>query len=288
MIIHPLPIIFGLSLLTAACDFPFPDKQEKAGMESFNDGSPVIATANRVPITEEMLNFYQAQTQPSTGDKEALEQLIDLELARQDGEKRNFDKNNAIQLQLYHHRRVVLAAAAAERQLLRHPISEEEVKALYDESSLASNQYKVRHILVKDENEANILIAELDKGADFSELARRHSADPSGNGGGNLGWLSTRQMSSPFSAILPYLRKGEFTRQPFKSKHGWNIIILDDVREGTLPAFEQIETQLRTDIRNQRLHDYRNKLRRNANIEIMQPPASASSATASDAEGRSP
>jgi len=91
-------------------------------------------------------------------------------------------------------------------------------------------EYKARHILVKEETEAVAIIAELDKGGDFAELAKTKSTGPSGIQGGDLGWFSSDQMVPPFSEAVDKLEKGSYTKTPVQTQFGWHVIILEDKR----------------------------------------------------------
>ena len=157
-----------------------------------------------------------------------------------------------------------------------NPVSDEELKKIYQEQAPSGDEYKARHILVKEEDEAKTLIVELDNGADFSELAKQHSTGPSGKSGGELGWFSPKQMVAPFSEAVAGMEKGAYTKQPIKTQFGWHIIILDDTREASPPPFEQLKPQLQAFVQKQRVQAYITRLRESATIEIKeQPPAAA-------------
>eukprot|EP00347_Sterkiella_histriomuscorum_P013085 403366080 len=65
-------------------------------------------------------------------------------------------------------------------------------------------QYDVSHILVKDQKTANDIEAQLKKGANFADLAKKYSTDPGSKAnGGELGW-SIYYYSSQDSIWLPY------------------------------------------------------------------------------------
>ena len=56
------------------------------------------------------------------------------------------------------------------------------------------------------------MIAELDGGADFEELAREKSTGPSGPSGGDLGWFPPDRMVPEFSQAVVVLANGEYTK----------------------------------------------------------------------------
>ncbi|MEA2079809.1 MAG: peptidylprolyl isomerase, partial [Pseudomonadota bacterium] len=250
-----------------------------------NDTSPVLATVNGSPITEGVVELYEQQLQarrpgnPAGQDRMAiLEEVINLELARQGGEAQGLDKDTKVQLQIDQQRRAVIATAAIQRELEANPVSDDELKKIYQEQAPSGAEYKARHILVKEEDEAKKLIAELDQGADFSELAKQHSTGPSGKSGGELGWFSPKQMVAPFSEAVSGMEKGSYTKQPVKTQFGWHIIMFDDTRDATPPPFEQLKPQLQAFVQKQRVQEYIARLRKEATIEIKEQPAVADQA----------
>ena len=81
-------------------------------------------------------------------------------------------------------------------------VTDEALHKRYDElvkSFVPTDQYQAAHILVKTEDEAKAIIAELDKGGDFAAIAKEKSLDPgSAAKGGDLGFFDPAQMVKPF------------------------------------------------------------------------------------------
>lgn len=72
---------------------------------------------------------------------------------------------------------------------------------------------------------------QIQKGANFAELAKKHSQDKgSAKQGGDLGYV-TRGVEEKFDNAVFALKKGEVS-QVIKSKSGFQIIQLDDIRSG--------------------------------------------------------
>lgn len=93
-------------------------------------------------------------------------------------------------------------------------------------------QTHVRHILIKtnelvSEDEARrrllALKERLDNNADFAELARLHSEDPSSVRGGDLGWVSPRDTVPEFERAMDRLKPGEVS-EPVRTQFGWHLI----------------------------------------------------------------
>jgi len=286
-----LTLALAMAGTLTACDKPAgTGKAAATATPAVTDTSKVLARVNGTPITENTLTLYQQQRQGrapgGNQDRKAiLEEIISLELVRQDGEARGVDKSPEVQAQIAQQRRAVIASAAFQKQLESNPITDEELKALYDEKTQAGNEYKARHILVDDKAKAESLIAELDKGADFAELAKEHSTGPSGKSGGDLGWFSPKSMVKPFSDAVVGMEKGSYTHEPVKTQFGWHIIKLEDTRKTTPPPFEQVKPQLQMMVRNQRVQGYISQLRNKADIQIVETtPAPAAAAPAMNHE----
>ncbi|WP_299074991.1 peptidylprolyl isomerase [uncultured Paraglaciecola sp.] len=79
------------------------------------------------------------------------------------------------------------------------------------------------HILVKDKNLAEKLKVELDKGANFHQLAKTHSTCPSGKKGGDLGEFSPGTMVKAFDNVV-FKKEILTVHGPIKTKFGFHLI----------------------------------------------------------------
>ncbi|TVQ36786.1 MAG: hypothetical protein EA356_05135 [Geminicoccaceae bacterium] len=131
---------------------------------------------------------------------------------------------------------------------LQDAVSQEKLRARYDELAaepgFSYEQVRARHILVREEDEALELLAELEAGADFAELAREHSIDPGATNGGDLGYFVREQMVEPFASAAFALEPGAFSEAPVETQFGWHLIKVEDRRTVT-PSFEQLVPELR-------------------------------------------
>ena len=118
MKLHHLTLALGLTALIGGCDqVPLAPKQDNSAA-AVSDTSAVVATVNGAPITEQGLAVYQQQrhsrrpNDPTGQDREAvLEELINLELARQAGVEQGLDEKPDIALQIDQQRRAVIEAS---------------------------------------------------------------------------------------------------------------------------------------------------------------------------------
>ena len=95
----------------------------------------------------------------------------------------------------------------------------------------------VRQILVSDENTANMLLTQINDGADFAKLAVEKSTSSSATSGGEMGWRNLADLPSLFSYALKNRKKG-YISPALKSGSGFYILKLEDKR-GDLVRFEE-------------------------------------------------
>ncbi len=79
------------------------------------------------------------------------------------------------------------------------------------------------HILVKTQEEAERLKQQLNKGANFQELAKKHSLCPSGKKGGDLGEFRSGQMVKPFDDVV-FKKALLEVHGPVKTQFGFHLI----------------------------------------------------------------
>jgi peptidyl-prolyl cis-trans isomerase C len=80
-----------------------------------------------------------------------------------------------------------------------------------------------RHILVPTKEDCEKLKTQIVAGADFAELARKHSQCPSGKQGGSLGEFRQGQMVPEFDKVVFSDEVGK-VHGPIKTQFGYHLI----------------------------------------------------------------
>jgi len=163
----------------------------------------------------------------------------------------------------------VLAGAFVQNYAKTHQVSEDALKQEYEKLKvrLGSKEYKVRHILVEDENAAKSIAAKLKKGGKFDKLAESNSKDVgSRDKGGDLGWSVPANYVKPFADAILNLTKGQVS-EPVQSQFGWHIIKLEDVRELKIPSLEEGKADIAKNLLRQSIQQAIADLRTKAKIE---------------------
>ncbi len=152
----------------------------------------------------------------------------------------------------------------------KNPVTDAEAKAEYDKfkAQATGTEYRARHILVENEDEAKALIAQIKGGAKFEDLAKAKSKDPgSGENGGDLDFAKPENYVPEFSKAMTALKKGEMTETPVKSQFGYHIIRLDDTREAQFPDFEGVKPQIQQRLAQVKLQKFQEDLRKGAKTD---------------------
>ena len=172
-------------------------------------------------------------------------------------------KENRIAAQLNLQRSSILAQAVASEILANIQVSEEELQVEYREQLRLSPplQFKARHILVESQGEATDIIAQLNGGADFQELAKERSTGPSGPNGGDVGWFAPNQMVQPFAAAVQAMEDGQFSEQPVQTQFGWHVILREESRETEPPTFDSARDSVRLAVQQKKFQSHMEELR---------------------------
>lgn len=129
-------------------------------------------------------------------------------------------------------------------------------------------EIRARHILLKSEEEARKVIAELDKGGDFAELAREHSTGPSGPQGGDLGFFGRGRMVPAFEKQAFDLAPGAYSKDPVQTQFGWHVIKVEEERRTEPPSFEQVKWAVRDRVLNARYEELIAELEKTYPVEV--------------------
>jgi len=155
---------------------------------------------------------------------------------------------------------------------IKNETKEEKIKNFYNNYLKSFQKYKeanASHILVKNKEEANAIIKKINDKSKFSELAKTHSTGPSGKNGGNLGWFGPGQMVKEFEQATFALEKGKVSQEPVKTKFGFHIIKLNDIRDAKPKKLDEIKKNIIDKITKISLSNLENKIRTNQEITII-------------------
>ena len=138
-------------------------------------------------------------------------------------------------------------------------VTEDDVKAYYEQSKaqyVEPEKRRVSHILIENSEDddaakakAESLLAQLNQGADFAELAESSSDDiVSGEMGGDLEWIERDVMDPVFEdAAFALENKGDYS-DVIASEFGYHIIKLTDLQAQQVKAYDDVKADLRAEL----------------------------------------
>lgn len=134
-------------------------------------------------------------------------------------------------------------------------VSDDEKRSYFDanENSFNGERVKASHVLIDTreiETDAELEEArqkiggikkEIDKGADFAEMAKKHSDCPSAEDGGDIGFFQRKgSVVEEFAKVAFSMKVGEVS-EPIKTEFGYHIIKVTDREEGKDVSYEDVE-----------------------------------------------
>lgn len=205
--------------------------------------------------------------------------------------------DRAIAEKLHEDPAVKMSIALAERQALAQAyvmkqaeaaVTDEAVQAWYDERKVqfGKPEVKARHILVKEESKANELMAQVEGGADFAELAKANSTDTgSAVKGGDLGWFAKDKMVPAFAEAAFEAEAGKVVG-PISTRFGFHIIKVEEKRDAT--PLEEVRPQAVDAIKQETVRAFTNEVKTGMKVEKMGEYADKAAPPIDPAHGGAP
>ena len=181
----------------------------------------VVATVNGDPIrmsdvaaaAQSLPPNVAQQVPPQVLFGKLIDQLVSRRALLIEARKQGLDKDPAVQKQMQAAADQVLQGIALQRAVLPK-VNEDAIKAAYDKQYAGKPgepEIHARHILVDSEAKAKDIIAQLEKGAKFEDLAKKYGdpKDAATANGGDLGFFKKGDMLPEFSDAAFKLKPNE-------------------------------------------------------------------------------
>jgi peptidyl-prolyl cis-trans isomerase C len=280
------PRIFALALFAipaiGMAQAPLPGKDKPAAKPAAKAPAKpaarpgAVATVNGVAVPQARAEYLlQQQIQRGAADDERMrgmvrEELVNREVIMQEAQKAGIAKQPEVQTQLDMARQEILVSAYLRDFVKKHPITDAEVQKEYEKakSQHGDKEYRARHILLETEDEAKSMIAQLKKGGKFDELATKNSKDTgSAQRGGDLDWNVPATYDKQFSDAMVKLEKGKYTETPVRTRFGFHVIQLEDVRPAKFATLAEVKPRIQQALAQSKIEELVKGLRAKAKIE---------------------
>lgn len=238
---------------------------------------PVVAVVEGEQVRRSELEAVQAQLPEQYRQlplamiyEPLLARVIDRRLLAREAERRKLDARPEVQEALARARREILGDHLLE-VTIGEALTPERLQQAYAvaraQPGFAVEEVRARHILLKTEAEAKEVIAALAGGADFAELAKKRSIDPSAQqNDGDLGFFRRDTMVEPFAEAAFALEPGQTTREPVQTRFGWHVIRVEE-RRSAAPSFEEKEPELKEQVARETINALVAELRAKAKVQ---------------------
>ena len=204
---------------------------------------PVVMTVNGVDVTRSEVEYsFNKNNTDLVVDKKSLDEYVELfvnyKLKVAAALDAQLDTMEAFKKEVADYR-----AQQAEEYLVDNDFIEKEARNTYQQTAERigpDGQFKAAHILVRLTQQAtpmeqaqakqriDSIYAALQAGADFAEMAKKHSEDPgTAREGGMLPWLTRGQLLKEFEVAALALQPGEMSR-PVLSPVGYHVIYMSE------------------------------------------------------------
>lgn len=207
--------------------------------------------------------------------------LAQEKLIEEAAKKANIAQDPAVKALIAERKTEIYSAELVRKNAAAHPLTDADLKKTYEEvkKQYDPNEIKVRHILVKTEQEAKDIIKSLNASGDFAAIAKEKSLDQgTAAQGGEIPFTNIRRIAIPgFAETAMALNKGSLLPVPFHSALGYHVIQLQDKREVPLPSFDALKPQIQNLAAQRQAQQYMADLMRNAKIAEAAPAKKKSS-----------
>ncbi len=113
-------------------------------------------------------------------------------------------------------------------------VKDVEIAQYYQDNKAQFMTQRLAHIQFANEQDAKVAYDELQKGANFADVAKAKSLDKvSGENGGDLGWVNANELPKAFEAAAAALQVGQYS-QPINVDGNYHIVLVQERKAQTL------------------------------------------------------
>ena len=219
----------------------------------------VLAVVGGEEITQDIFDAFlqgvpqQQQMYLSNPEfrEQCFEQLVALFLFAKKGEEDKIDETEEFQKVFANAKRDLMAQMAIRNLFQEVSVSEEEIKAYYDENQAQFKKgetVSAKHILVESEEKCNEILEAITSGAkSFEDAAKESSSCPSGQRGGDLGAFGKGQMVPEFEQAAFAAEIGQVVG-PVQTQFGFHLIKVEAKTEAEVAAFAEVKENIKRNL----------------------------------------
>jgi peptidyl-prolyl cis-trans isomerase C len=266
-----LVVCLFLTLLVVSCA-----KKDDGKVLATIDGDKVTLQEfnkelDKIPMNMKMLVASE------TGKKNYLDRLIIKKLLLQEAAKAKIESEKEFQDRVSDIKEQLLIETLLKKKITADTqMSEDDLKKYYEdhkEEFKKDQEINTRHILLKTEEEAKQVQSKLQKGEDFTELAKKYSIDPNvRQTGGEIGFQPKGSLIPEYESAAFKLTKVGQVSGIVKTQFGYHIIRLEGVKPPSYVPLEEVKDFIKQKNAQEKqkevLEKYIEELKKNVKITI--------------------
>ena len=181
-------------------------------------------------------------------------------------------KDEKLQKQIAEYEKSILRQAYLEAEIAKQ-IDDQTIQNQYNELTAELNgkqEMHIKHILVEEEFDAKKIRSQIvRKTTSFENAAKKNSIDTSNADlGGDLGYVILENLDEDFAAAVQKLKKNQIS-DPIKTKFGWHVVKLEDIRDVKIPEFEEVKGTIEENLKQEVLEDIFKEITDDAEVEVL-------------------
>lgn len=233
-------------------------------------GSAVVTVDGEV-VTEPLLQAWAERRRLDVANPEqrqrALDGLIDALVLARDALNSNLAHDDKVRAALAQTRMEQLANANVDAFRAASPITQEQLKAFYDEEAAKTGniELQLQHILFADEASARAALdVAKQPNANFEEIMAGY--ETTARQAKQLDWANLSQLPPELAHVARDLQDGQLADQPVQTQYGWHVVKRVASRPYAPPPIEQVGEGARRQLSEQMLRERIKALREKAKI----------------------
>ena len=225
------------------------EKKEKDVVLAVVDGDRITESMFRKEA-ENLPPYIRPIVETQAGRKQFLDSLISRDLLMREALRRGLERQRSVRERLEQARKSILLETLLREVAENSPgLSEEALRKYYEqnrESLKEGERVRVRHILFKDERQAEEVADKARKGYPFEELMAE--AEAAGGTTADLGLIERGGYDKEFEEAAFGAGENSITG-PVKTVYGYHVLQVLEKRPAGLPPFEEVRGKIAADLR---------------------------------------
>jgi peptidyl-prolyl cis-trans isomerase C len=250
------------------------------------DDSHVVAKVGDDVVYDQQIEQFLGQLPPQVRSrygareirKEIADGFVSMKMLAWEARRRGIDKREDIQLKIAMLTDQALAREIEEELKKNIKVDESEIQKYYNEHKdryAPMPRVHALQIVLASETDAKSVLAKLNKGSDFAQLARQHSKDTATAAkGGDLGWLSKGRMENmdpSLEKVIFELKEGQIG-PIVKTTAGYHIVKVEKIIAGRERPYDQVQKSIERIVMREKLNkavgELKDEIKRKGKVEI--------------------